>query len=135
LDTVFTSWVEKEIEVVSELPAIDRYDKLDVMGQSIREGVATVLETLEIPGSRHHALAATAMDKLSAETEYAEAAPDHASRLAMLKIDRERQGRLNQVAAIEDETARAQAMSELDAWYDGSLAKVFPDNATDGEMN
>lgn len=135
LDTVFTGWVEKEIEVVAKLPPTNRYDKLDVMGQSIREGVSTVLETLEISGSRHHALVATAMDKLSAETEYAEAAPDHASRLAMLKIDRERQGRLNQVVAIEDETARAQAMSELDAWYHGSLAKVFPDNAADEEMN
>jgi hypothetical protein len=135
LDTIFTNWVEKEIEVISELPPLDRYDKLDVMGQSLREGAAEVLEELEIPGSRHHALVATAMNKLTAETEYAEAAPDHASRLAMLHIDRERQGRMNEVVTIKDETARAQAMSELDAWYDNSLAKVFPENAEDNEMN
>ena len=135
LDTVFTGWVEKEIETISEFPPMNRYDKLDVMGQSLREGVAEVLETLEISGSRHHALVATAMDKLSAETDYAEAAPDHASRLAMLQIDRERQSRMNEVVTIEDETARAEAMSELDAWYDSSLSKVFPDNAVDEEMN
>lgn len=135
IDTVFSDWVAGEIAPLAELPPLERYDKLDVIGQSVTEGAATVLEMLGIPGSRHVSLAAEALDRVAAETEYAEAAPDHTSRLALLHIDRERQGRLHELVAIEDEAARAKAMSELEAWYGSSLARVFPENASDDGMN
>jgi hypothetical protein len=46
-------------------------------------------------------------------------------------IDRGRQNLLYGLASIPDETERAQAASGIEAWYDTSLARVFPDNASD----
>lgn len=134
IDGVFSQWVTDAITPLVELPAHERYDKLEIIAQTVREGAAAVLERLAIPGSRHDSLASTAMDMVRAEIEYAEAAPDHASRLAMLKIDLERQNRLHGLSSIHDEKERAQAASEIEAWYDTSLATVFPDNGSNDTL-
>ena len=134
IDGVFSQWVTDAITPLAELPAQERYDKLEIIAQTVREGAAAVLERLAIPGSRHDSLASTAMDMVRAEIEYAEAAPDHASRLAMLKIDRERQNRLHGLSSIHDEKERARAAGEIEAWYDTSLAAVFPDHGSDDTL-
>jgi hypothetical protein len=135
IDSTFGQWAESQIAPLAELPPIERYDSLEIIDASIREGAAAIIGLLELPGSRHVAVAAGALEAVAAEIQYAETAPDHASRLAMLRLGRERQQRLGGVLTIADETERAKAMGELDQWYEASLAKVFPEDVVDDEMN
>ncbi len=128
MDAAYGKWVADEISVLEKLPAADRYDRLADIEEQLKEGAAAVFEELGLEGGRHFSVIATALDAIHAESEYAEAAPDHASRLALLHLDRERGERLNRVVAITDEVAKTQAMGELDVWYDQSLAVVFPEN-------
>ena len=75
--------------------------------------------------SRHLAVVAGPAEASDAETRYAEAANNSATRLALLKLDREREARLEQALALTDETAKTQAVAELDAWYDTSIGGIF----------
>jgi hypothetical protein len=129
IDTALTAWVSSEIEPIASLPPGERYDKLDLIEQSVTEGAAAIFESLGVPGGRHAATAANARDLVAAEIQYAETAPDPASRLALLRLDRERQSRLDEVVGVADEEQRAKAESELEEWYSQGLAKVFPEDA------
>ncbi|PAW66556.1 MAG: hypothetical protein B9S38_13515, partial [Verrucomicrobiia bacterium Tous-C4TDCM] len=93
--------------------------------RSVVEGTAAILEQLGIEESRHLAVVASPAEAIVAETQYAEAANDSATRLALLKLDREREVRLEQALVLADETARTQAVAELEAWYDASLGGIF----------
>lgn len=135
IDSTFGKWADSQLTPLAELPPNERYDTLEIIDASIREGAAAIIELLELPGSRHVAVAAGALEAVAAEIQYAEVAPDHASRLAMLRLGRERQQRLGGVLTITDETERAKAMGELDQWYEASLAKVFPEDVVEDEMN
>jgi len=125
LDAVYGKWVNAQIASLAELPPIDRYDRLNEIEISVREGAAAVLELLGVEGSRHVAVLAGALEAVSAEIQYAEAAPDHESRVGLLRLDQERQTRIEQVLAITDEPAKTQALGELDAWYDSGLCRIF----------
>lgn len=129
IDKVFSAWVANEIEPIAELVPIERYDKLDLISQSVAEGAAAIFDTLGLPGGRHIATAANARDLVAAEIQYAETAPDPESRLALLRLDRERQARLDEVVGIVAEEERVKAESELEKWYSQGLAKVFPEDA------
>ena len=129
IDASMSSWVSDEIQPIAKLPPAERYDKLDMISQSVSEGAAAIFETLGLPGGRHVATAAQALDIVAAEIQYAETAPDPASRHALLKLDRERQARLDQVVTVADETQRAAAEVQLEEWYSEGLAKVFPEDA------
>lgn len=131
IDGVFSQWVAEGIAPLAARPPAERYDELELIAQAVREGAAAVIERLGLPGARHESVAAAAMDLVRAEIEYAEAAPDPASRLAMLRLDRERQQRLAGLEGIADETERARMLSGIDEWYESGLASVFPDEAAD----
>ena len=45
-------------------------------------------------------------------------------------LDRERLERLEKALVIADETARSQAIAELDAWYDAGLGGIFAEPVT-----
>jgi hypothetical protein len=135
IDSTFGKWAESQLAPLAELPPNERYDSLEIIDASIREGAAAIIELLELPGSRHVAVAAGALEAVAAEVQYAEVAPDHASRLAMLRLDRERQQRLGGLMSITDEAERAKAMGELDQWYEAGLAQVFPADVVDDAMN
>lgn len=47
------------------------------------------------------------------------------SRLALLRLDREREARLEEALAIVDGAARGTALAELEAWYDAGLGGIF----------
>lgn len=126
LDSVFAKWVQERIVPLASVPPSERYDALEIIDASVREGAAAILDMLEIPGSRQISVAAGALEAVAAEIQYAEAAPDHAARLAMLRLDRNREQRYGEVLALADETAQQQAMSELEGWYQSALATIFP---------
>jgi len=126
IDASMTGWVTDEIQPIAKLPPAERYDRLDLISQSVSEGAAAIFESLGLPGGRHVATAAEALDIVAAEIQYAETAPDPSSRLALLHLDRERQVKLDQVVAVTDEDERAVAEAQLEAWYSEGLAKVFP---------
>jgi hypothetical protein len=125
IDTAYRTWVSDELMPVAELPPAERYDELADIGNSVTEGVAAILEQLGIEENLHPSLVAGPLEALAAETQYAEAAKDSAARLALLRLDREREVRLEQALAIADETARGTAVAELDAWYDAGLGGIF----------
>lgn len=129
IDTVFSEWVATAIQPLAELPPIERYDKLDIVEQSVAEGAAAIFEALGLPGGRHVATAANALDLVAAEIHYAETAPDSESRLSLLHLDRERQVRLDDVSGVADEVERGKAELELEDWYSQGLAKVFPEDS------
>jgi hypothetical protein len=125
IDSTYRTWVADELAPVTGLPPAERYDELADIGRSVTEGTAAILEQLGIEESRHAAVVAGPSEALDAETRYAEAANDSATRLALLKLDREREVRLEQALVLADETARTQAVAELDAWYDAGLGGIF----------
>ncbi|MES2438639.1 MAG: hypothetical protein V4584_06225 [Verrucomicrobiota bacterium] len=130
LDAVYGEWVDARIAPLAELPPIDRYDQLNEIEISVREGSAAVLELLGVEGGRHVGVLARPLESVTAEIEYAEAAPDHESRVGLLRLDRERQTRIEQALAITGEPEKTQALGELDAWYDAGLNRIF--SAADG---
>lgn len=125
IDSTYCTWVADELAPVAGLPPAERYDELADIGRSVTEGTAAILEQLGIEASRHAAVVAGPSEALDAETRYAEAANDSATRLALLKLDREREARLEQALVLADETARTQAVAELEAWYDAGLGGIF----------
>ncbi|MEY3896067.1 MAG: hypothetical protein RLZZ214_1587 [Verrucomicrobiota bacterium] len=135
INSTFGKGAERQIPPLAALPANERDDPLEIIDGSIREGAAVIIELLELPGSRHVAVAAEALEAVAAEVQYAEVAPDHASRLAMLRFDRQRQQRLDGLVAITDETERAKARGEIDQWYEAGLAKLFPADLVEDAMN
>ena len=135
VDGVFGAWVGGRLASLGSLPPGERYDPLASIDESVRGGAAAIVELLEIQGGDHVSIAAGALEAVEAEMHYAEAAPDSASRLAMLRLDKERQERLDGLMSIVDEAAMTRAMDELNQWYETGLAKVFSDDAEDGEMH
>jgi hypothetical protein len=125
IDSTYRTWVAAELGPVTGLPPAERYDELSDIERSVVAGTAAILEQLGIEESRHLAVVAGPAEAIVAETQYAEAANDSATRLALLKLDREREARLEQALALADETARTQAVAELDAWYDAGLGGIF----------
>jgi hypothetical protein len=130
IDGVFSNWVQDQITPLAELPPVERYDRLVIAETSVQEGAAAILKQLGIKGRRHVQVAAGALEAIAAEMQYGEAAPDHASRLAMLRLDAERLERMEQAGAVDDESAKTQAMTDLDVWYETGLAKIFRDEET-----
>jgi hypothetical protein len=125
IDSTYRTWVADELAPVTGLPPAERYDELADIERSVVEGTAAILEQLGIGESRHLAVVAGPAEAIVAETQYAEAANNSATRLALLKLDRERETRLEQALALTDDTARTQAVTELDAWYDAGLGGIF----------
>ncbi len=125
IDSTYRTWVAAELNPVTGLPPAERYDELADIERSVVEGTAAILEQLGIEESRHLAVVAGPAEAIVAETRYAEAANNSATRLALLKLDREREARLEQALALIDETAKTQAVAELDAWYDTSIGGIF----------
>lgn len=131
MDAVYGNWVASQIAPLAELAPGERYDRLAEIEISVQEGAAAILDLLEIEGSRHVSVLAGPLEVVSAEIQYAESAPDPASRLALLRLDRERESRMEQALAITGEPAKSHAITDLDAWYDTGLGAIFTANETE----
>lgn len=125
IDATYRTWVEDQLNPVAGLPPAERYDLLAEIEQSMAEGASAILEELGLEESGRLSALAGPSEAIAAETQYAEAANDSAKRLALLRLDRERQARLERALAIADEAARTKAVAELDAWYDAGLGGIF----------
>jgi hypothetical protein len=136
IDALYHAWVSDQLLPVVDRAPSERYDELADIEHSVSEGTAAILDQLGIGEAWLLDAAGSPAEKLSAEVQYAEAARDSDSRLALLRLDRERQSRLEQAFALGDEEAKLQAVAELDAWYDAGLGKIFsaPDTGSDDEQ-
>lgn len=126
MDAAYSAWAQDQISHLAERPANERYDRLDEIRNEIEEGALVVLEELGIDESGRISATAGAIEAITAESQYAEAAPDPESRLAMLRLDRERGSRLEEALALADSAAQSQAIIELDAWYEAGMGGIFP---------
>ncbi len=122
-------WIQEQLGGLAGLPPVEHLQRLAELEAAAREFTLAALERLDIDdGTRVHATAC-ALEPVWAEIQYAEAAPDPASRLALLRLDRERMTRFQKARSQVDRNERAQAMAELDAWYQASLESLFPSDA------
>ena len=131
IDTAFAGWANEQVTTLANLPPLERYDRLAEIETEVTDGAAAIIGQLGLDASLCATVAAGPLETIAAEIQYAEAAPDPASRLAMLRLDRERQTRLERALSLTDETAKAQAMIELDGWYDAGLGGIFATNETE----
>lgn len=125
MDTAYGNWVAGQIAALAKLPPAERYDRLAEIEIAVQEGAAAILDLLEIEGSRHVSVLAGPLEAIAAEIQYAESAPDPHSRLALLRLDREREARLENALAITEDSAKTQAIAELETWYDTGLGGIF----------
>jgi hypothetical protein len=123
IDQQYHAWLLGEIRVLAELPPRDRHDRLADLEQSVMEGAAAIVEHLAIPGAPPAMVLADSLEVLAAEIQYAEMAPTPEARLALLRLDLERQSRLTALAAA-DGTAGSEAPAEVEAWYDQEIAAI-----------
>jgi hypothetical protein len=127
----FSAWAAMEISEAAALTGQERIDRLVLAGSKIEEGAATIYEHLGLTGGCAIEVAADAIDAIAAEIQYADAAPDHATRIALLRLIRERDRRTFEIAAMTDDSARSEAMRELEAWYESGMRALpgvrFPD--------
>ena len=124
LDLRYARWVDERLSSLESASYVDRLDAIADMEESIREGAAAVLDHLGIPGSRQASVLAASMEALSAEVQYGMAAPSHEKRVALLRLDREREARMTELLATAAEDTRVQVTSELDSWYDAGLREI-----------
>jgi hypothetical protein len=124
LDQRYDRWVEGQLADLGDRPYVERLDAIADMEASIREGAAAILNHLEIPGDRQTPLLAASMEALSAEVQYGMSAPTHEQRVALQRLDKEREVRLTELLASAGEEGKIQAMSELDGWYDAGLRQI-----------
>jgi hypothetical protein len=125
IDALYHAWVSDQLLPVIERPPDDRYDELADIGHSVSDGTAAILDQLGIEEARRLEAAGSPAELLAAEVQYAEAARNSDSRIALLRLDRERQSRLEQAMTLADEESKLQAIAELDAWYDAGLGQIF----------
>ena len=134
IDAVFGTWVGERLAPLASLPPGERYDPLADIEDSVRAGAAAIVESLEVQSADHVSVAAGVLETIEAEIQYAESAPDPASRLAMLRLDKERQQRMDGLMSITDQAAMSKAMEEVNQWYEAGIAKVFPEDPVEAEM-
>jgi hypothetical protein len=129
IDHRYHAWLQGEIRTLAELPPRDRHDRLADLEQSVMEGAAAIVEHLAIPGAPPTTVLADSLEVLAAEIQYAEMAPTPEARLALLRLDQERQARLTAWAAAgvvagASDAAGPGAPPEVEAWYDQEIAAI-----------
>lgn len=123
-------WIKEQLGDLAGLPPVERLQRLAELEAAAREITLAALERLDIDDQTRVHATACALEPVWAEIQYAEAAPDPASRLALLRLDRERMTRFHKARALVDENERAQAMAELGIWYQASLESLFATDVT-----
>jgi hypothetical protein len=124
IDQAFSAWVATEITAANELTGQERIDRLVLAETQVKEGAALIYEQLEISGGHRIEVAADAIESLAAEIQYADAAADHDTRLAMLRLMLERNRRIDEASAMPDESAKTHALRELDHWYESRMGEL-----------
>lgn len=123
-------WIQEQLGDLAGLPPLERLRRLAEIEAAARESTLAALEPLDIDDQARVHATACALEPVWAEIQYAEAAPDPASRLALLRLDRERMTRFHKARALVDENEHAQAMAELSIWYQASLESLFTTDVT-----
>lgn len=128
VSSTYGDQVQAGIARLVELPSAEHDEELAEIGRSVADSMNVILENLGIDENRRAAATAAAADTIVAEIQYAEAAPDPASRLALLWLDRERQVRADQALALTDPAEQSQALAELEAWHADGLGGIIAAN-------
>jgi hypothetical protein len=123
-------WIQEQLGDLAGLPPVERLRHLAEIEAAARDFTLAALEPLDIDDEARVHATACALEPVWAEIQYANAAPDPASRLALLRLDRERMARFQKARALVDGNERAQTMAELDAWYQASLDSLFATDVT-----
>jgi hypothetical protein len=123
-------WIQEQLGDLAGLQPVERLHRLAEIEAAARDFTLTALEPMNIDDEARVNATACALEPVWAEIQYANAVPDPASRLALLRLDRERMTRFQKARALIDGNERAQSMAELDAWYQASLDSLFATDVT-----
>ena len=121
MDHGYCAWLQGEIRVLAAAPPRDRLDRLAELETLVVEGGAAIVGHLAIPGAPAAMVLADTLEVLCAEIQYAEMAPTPEARLALWRLDQQRQTRL---AAAVAGGAGPESFAEVDAWYDQQMAAI-----------
>ncbi len=124
VSSTYRDQVQAGIARVADLPPAERDAELIEIGRSVADSMNVILEDLGIDEGPRAAATAAAADTIIAAIQYAKAAPDPASRIALLWLDRERQARAEMALALADPAEQSQALAELEAWYEDGLGGI-----------
>jgi hypothetical protein len=127
LDQKYYKWVRSKVAALAGLPPLDRYDPLAQMETRIRNVAEAILGHLEIAGGRHFHVLANSLEALSAEVRYAEMEGSHDQRVAMLRLDQERESRFGKLVAANGlgRETEMQVGSEIEPWYESQLRGIL----------
>ena len=127
LDQKYYKWVRSKVAALAELPPLDRYDPLAEMETRIRNVAEAILGHLEIAGGRHFHVLANTLEALAAEVRYAEMEGSHDQRVAMLRLDQERESRFGKLVAASGlgRETETQVGNEIDPWYESQLRGIL----------
>lgn len=133
LDQQYHAWVSAKVAALADLPPLDRYDELAEMDARVRKIAEVVLGHLGIAGGRHHDVLAATLEALSAEVRYAELSGTHEQRVAMLRLDRERESRFGDLLAANGlgPGTETQVRNEIEPWYESELRRIVGADDTD----
>jgi hypothetical protein len=124
------AWLQERIDLLAGLEPVERYRQLGGIESEARDMVLAGLERLGVDGELSVKLLAGALEPVHAEIQYASAAPDPASRLAMLRLDRERLLRLAQVRTCTDDGQKSWQLAEINSWYQDGLEAILGNHAS-----
>lgn len=123
------AWLQERIDLLAGLDPVERYRQLGGIESEARDMVLAGFERLGVDGELSVKLLAGALEPVHAEIQYASAAPDPASRLAMLRLDRERLLRLAQVRTSTDDGQKSWQLAEINSWYQDGLEAILGNHA------
>lgn len=125
MDASYLTWIREELLHLADQLPLDRYECLVAMETEIDAGSAYVLRALKISGNQQLGILRDAREALAAERDYADHPISHESRIALLRLDQERGERYSELVSVAGKSPDAQALQELDDWYDQSLGLII----------
>lgn len=126
LDEKYHEWVLARLEALAEVSADDRYEKLAEMERRIQAVSEAILGRLGIAGAQQLGALARSHEAVVAEIQYAEMSGTHEARVAMLRLDREREDRFEKLIAARGNGPETEELvqSEITPWYESRLREI-----------
>jgi len=125
LDAKYSDWIRGRLAELAKVEPQDRYESLAQMESRIQAVSESILGHLGIEGAQHLGVLAKSLEAIAAETEYAEMPGTHETRVAMFRLNREREARLEQLFASNESDAEEKSAAEVTPWYEARLREIL----------
>jgi hypothetical protein len=133
VDQSYQSVVRRTVEEWRDLSDSERADRLAELEEDIQEGTTMLKDELGLDGDVDMDSLPAAAEALSAETQYGSTEVSHEQRLALLRLDQEREKRMSELFASDGfgPGTDHRIETELEPWYESQLKLIFGDEDQD----